>query len=79
MAIKSKLSKYNNPLFGTFNYLAPEAHINFSGRKTNSSADIWSFGIILYEIIYKKLPFPLDSKGIIDRKILEDYFHSRGF
>lgn len=46
-------------MFGTFNYLAPETFVKFEGKKNFSSSDMWSLGIILYEMIYKKLPFPV--------------------
>lgn len=56
IAIKSKMTKYNDSTFGTFNYLAPENYLDYHGKLTNTSADIWSLGVILYEMVYKKLP-----------------------
>ena len=61
----SKLSRYNNNVFGTFNYLAPEIYLEYSGKLTNTSADIWSFGVILYEMVYKKLPMPIGKDKMI--------------
>jgi serine/threonine protein kinase len=74
IAIQSKLTKYDNQTFGTFNYLAPENYLNYHGKLTNTSADIWSLGVILYEMMYKRLPLPVDTDGFIDRKAMQHYF-----
>lgn len=76
----SRMSGYEKNAFGTFNYLAPEIHLNYKGEKRRSSADIWALGITLYEMIYQHLPFlkkPGDSN--IDRPLLENYFHEQGY
>ncbi|EPR80007.1 serine/threonine-protein kinase mps1-like protein [Spraguea lophii 42_110] len=40
---------------GTINYLAPEgAHCE--DNKIGRSSDVWSLGVILYEMVYKKVP-----------------------
>ena len=44
----SNLSGYENNVFGTFNYLAPEVYLNYKGQKHRNSADIWSVGVTLY-------------------------------
>jgi serine/threonine protein kinase len=74
IAIQSKLTKYDNQLFGTFNYLAPENYLNYHGKLTNTAADIWSFGVILYEMIYKKLPLEVGTDGLINRKAIQQFF-----
>jgi len=43
-----------NTLCGSPLYMAPEI---LMGQKYNYKADLWSLGIILYELIEKKLPF----------------------
>ena len=48
----SKMSGYEITSFGTFNYLAPEMHVSYEGEKTRSSADVWSLGVTLYEMIF---------------------------
>lgn len=35
-------------------------------------ADIWAFGCILYEMIFKKSPFFDTSEGMVWKKILND-------
>ena len=71
------MTKYDNQLFGTFNYLAPENYLHYQGKLTNTSADIWSLGVILYEMIYKRLPLEVDRDGLIDRKAIQQYFEGR--
>ena len=67
-------------MFGTFNYLAPEVFLNFQGQKTRSSADMWSLGIILYEMVFWRYPFPAQNdKLCIDRGLAENYFLGKGF
>jgi len=41
-------------ILGTFYYLSPEAVEN---REVNERSDIWSFGIVLYEMLAGRLPF----------------------
>lgn len=41
-------------ILGTFYYLSPEAVEN---REVNERSDIWSFGVVLYEMIAGRLPF----------------------
>lgn len=43
-------------------------------RIGKNSCDIWSLGIILYELIYKKHPFELDQNGRIKDKIFKKFF-----
>lgn len=56
---------------GTPHYMAPEIIIR---NGYNSSVDLWSFGILIYEIIYGKVPFGSedDDPKIIYEKILEN-------
>jgi serine/threonine protein kinase len=41
-------------ILGTFYYLSPEAVEN---REVNERSDIWSFGVVLYEMITGQMPF----------------------
>ena len=45
-------------ILGTFHYLSPEAVEN---QEVNERSDIWSFGVVLFEILTGRLPFDGDS------------------
>ncbi len=45
-------------ILGTLFYLSPEA---VECREVNERSDIWSFGVVLYEMLVGKLPFSGDS------------------
>ena len=49
------LNNIQNSICGSPNYIAPEL---FTNKKYSRKSDIWSLGIILYEIIYKTHPYP---------------------
>lgn len=46
---------------GTIDYLAPEM---IKGLSQTEAVDIWSFGVIIYEMFHKKTPF----KPVMDVK-----------
>lgn len=41
---------------GTLNWVAPEM-VNITGRKYDEKCDMWSFGMILWELVSFKIPF----------------------
>jgi serine/threonine protein kinase len=48
---------------GTPNYMSPEI---LMGKKYNSLSDVWSFGVIMYELLCGEVPF----KGRNEKEIL---------
>ncbi len=53
----SSLTEYGS-ILGTFLYLSPEAVEN---RDLDERSDIWSFGVVLYEMLTGRLPFLGDT------------------
>lgn len=53
---------YITNICGTIEYIPPEI---IAGNKYNSKVDLWMFGILLYELKYKKTPF-LDTLQMND-------------
>jgi len=45
-------------ILGTLSYLSPEV---FEGRAVNERSDIWSFGVVLFEMLAGRLPFNGDT------------------
>lgn len=53
---------------GTFPYMAPE---RIELKITTRKSDLWSCGIIIYEMIYLKWPFKDDKEMMRTKKRLE--------
>lgn len=47
---------------GTLNYMSPERIMN---QPYSANADVWSLGVILYELLTFELPFP-NCKNFVD-------------
>jgi predicted Ser/Thr protein kinase len=57
-------------LLGTFHYLAPE---RLKGEASDGRADIWSVGVMLYEMITGELPFKGKDVAALYRVMHESY------
>jgi serine/threonine-protein kinase len=66
--VTSELTR-SNVMVGTINYMAPE---QLRGAKTDLRADIFSFGVVLYELLGGKKPFQAESFAAVMYKILEE-------
>lgn len=54
---------------GTLAYIPPEA---FHGQEVDERADIWSFGVMLYEMLAGRLPFESDNTAGLISAILNE-------
>ena len=54
---------------GTVAYMSPE---QVSGREIDHRSDLFSFGIVLYELIAGRSPFKRDSEGATLKAIMQD-------
>merc|ERR1719460_2690634 len=62
---------YAKTMVGTPYYLSPEI---IEDRPYNFKSDIWSCGVVLYEMTTLKHPFDADSLVILASKILKDQY-----
>lgn len=55
-------TKFTNTLKGTPYYMAPEV---CAGKKYDKKADVWSVGIVLYELITLQRPFDAQTVDLL--------------
>ncbi|NWF83079.1 MAG: protein kinase [Bryobacteraceae bacterium] len=68
MAGRSRLTKPATAM-GTPGYMAPE---QARGETVDRRADIWSLGVVMYEMVSGRLPFKGDSEAAVVHSILHD-------
>jgi serine/threonine-protein kinase len=66
--VTSELTR-SNVMVGTVNYMAPE---QLRGEKTDHRVDIFSFGVVMYEMLSGRKPFQAESFASTMYKILEE-------
>ena len=54
-------NKNDDNYCGTLEYLAPETLNNLNNQNIGKSVDIWSLGILLFEMLTGRLPFKIDK------------------
>ena len=64
--------------YGTCIYMAPEV---FEGTRYNEKGDVYSFGILMYEVVTNSIPYPLLQIGkmnafLFSQKVIEKKFTS---
>jgi serine/threonine protein kinase/tetratricopeptide (TPR) repeat protein len=65
---QAQLTKDSSTL-GTVAYMSPE---QLSGKEVDQRTDIWSLGVVLYEMLTEKLPFKGDYEQAVTYSILNE-------
>ena len=56
------LTKKFSTKIGTCNYMAPEV---LEGKSYNAECDLWSIGIMMYILFFKKFPYVGDTETAV--------------
>ena len=65
---QEKLSTIHGLIMGTPQFMSPE---QARGKKVDNRTDIWSFGVLLYQMLTRKLPFQGETTSDIIASILK--------
>lgn len=57
-------------VIGTFEYMSPEQLGSNADQKINTNSDLWSVGVLIYEMFMDELPFGSRRSGTTDAKII---------
>jgi tetratricopeptide (TPR) repeat protein len=66
--VSSGASTQTLSIAGTLSYMSPE---QLSGKAVDSRTDVWSLGVIAYELLTKRLPFESDNPASTITAILQ--------
>jgi citrate synthase len=66
-----KVGTASSTIAGTYPYMAPEAFQGRLGKRTVQT-DLWSVGVVLYEMISGRLPFPQEGVPELISAIIND-------
>ena len=66
-----RIKNINQKLVGTLGYIAPE-YILAIEDKISFASDFYSFGVIIYELMFKKKPYIGDARYIIGEQMLNN-------
>jgi len=68
MSSMNRVSLLPTRTSGTRPYMAPE---QWEGRLQDGRTDQWALGVLFYELVTGRLPFPADDLAVLERQILE--------
>ncbi|MEZ4826484.1 MAG: serine/threonine-protein kinase [Bacteroidia bacterium] len=68
-AVGSEATALSN-VIGTFEYMSPEQLGSNPDQKISTNSDLWSIGILIYEMFTDDLPFGSRRSGTTDAKII---------
>lgn len=68
---QSQSERYANSRFGTTTTMSPE-QVRFEGDRLDGRADIWAFGVVLYQLLTGRPPFAGTKSDVRDKILSKD-------